>query len=119
MPNKVILLTGFDPFGGEKVNPSILACKMLQGHMFNSYTVKVEEVPLRFDEIRETIEVLMKKHRPAAVVSIGQGGGSWLNLERVAVNVADVTRVSYNCGAKPRDETLVEGGPQPTSLASR
>ncbi len=111
MQDKVILLTGFEPFGGEKVNPSILACRRLDGRRFNGYTVKVEEVPLRFEEIRGTIEGLIEKYKPAAAISTGQGGGSWLNLERVAVNVADVTRVSYNCGAKPRDATLVEGGP--------
>jgi pyroglutamyl-peptidase len=111
VPGKVILLTGFEPFGSEKVNPSILACRRLDGKRFNDYTVKVEEVPLRFEEIRGTIEGMMKKHKPAAAICTGQGGGSWLNLERVAINVADATRVAYNCGAKPRDATLAEGGP--------
>jgi pyroglutamyl-peptidase len=46
MSGKVILLTGFEPFGGEKVNPSILACRKLDNKKFNGYTVKVEEVPL-------------------------------------------------------------------------
>ncbi len=105
------MLTGFEPFGGEKVNPSILACRRLDGKKYNGYTVEVEEVPLRFAEIREAIEGHIKRHRPSAVISTGQGGGSWLNLERVAVNVADATRVAYNCGTKPRDATLAEGGP--------
>ncbi len=108
---KVILLTGFEPFGGEKVNPSILACRRLDGRKFSGYMVKVEEIPLRFAEIRGTVESHIKKHEPSAIICTGQGGGSWLNLERVAINVADVTRVSYNCGEKPRDATLVEGGP--------
>jgi pyroglutamyl-peptidase len=111
MPSKVILLTGFEPFGGEKVNPSILACRRLDGKMYNGYTVRVEEVPLRFSEIRETIEGHIKRQSPAAVISTGQGGGSWLNLERVAINVADVTRVAYNCGTKPCDVPLIDGGP--------
>ena len=111
MPGKVILLTGFEPFGGEKVNPSILACRRLDGKKYNGYAVKVEEVPLRFAEIRGTIEGHIKRHKPSAVISTGQGGGSWLNLERVAINVADATRVAYNCGTKPRDATLAEGGP--------
>lgn len=68
-------------------------------------------MPLRFEEIRGTIEGRIKKWKPSAIICTGQGGGSWLNLERVAINVADVTRASYNCGAKPRDATLVEGGP--------
>jgi pyroglutamyl-peptidase len=111
LPSKVILLTGFEPFGGEKVNPSILACRRLDGKKYNGYAVKVEEVPLRFAEIKGTIEGHIKRHKPSAVISTGQGGGSWLNLERVAINVADATRVAYNCGTKPRDAALAEGGP--------
>lgn len=72
---KVILLTGFEPFGGE-VTPSILACRRLDGKKYNGYTVKAGEVPLRFCEIRGTIEEYIKKHRPAAVISTGQGGNS-------------------------------------------
>jgi pyroglutamyl-peptidase len=108
---KVILLTGFEPFGGEKVNPSILACRRLNGKRYNGYMIKVEEVPLRFSEIRGTIEGNIKRHKPAAVISTGQGGGSWLNLEKFAINIADATRVAYNCGKKPQDTPLVEGGP--------
>lgn len=111
MSGKVVLLTGFEPFGGEKVNPSILACRRLTGKKYNGYTVKDEEIPLRFTEIRGTIEGYIKAYTPAAVICTGQGGGSWLNLERVAVNVADVTKTTYNCGTKPQDATLVEGGP--------
>ena len=68
-------------------------------------------MPLRFEEIRGIIEGHIKNWKPSAVICTGQGGGSWLNLERVAVNVADVTRVPYNCGGKPRDAPLEEGGP--------
>ncbi len=110
MPGKVVLLTGFEPFGGERVNPSILACRRLEGRRFGCEVV-VEEVPLRFEEIRGIIEGHIDRWRPSAVVCTGQGGGSWLNLERIAINVADVTGAKYNCGAKPRDATLVGGGP--------
>jgi len=59
---KVILLTGFEPFGGEKVNPSILAYRRLNGKRYNGYMIKVEEVPLRFSEIRGTIERARRAH---------------------------------------------------------
>jgi len=108
---KIILLTGFEPFGGSDVNPSILACKRLDGRTFHGYKVRVEEIPLRFTEIKATIEGMIEKHKPAAVICTGQSGGAYVALERVAINVADARRVAYNCGAKPQDERLSEDGP--------
>ncbi len=110
-PSKVILLTGFEPFGGSDVNPSLLACRKLEGTAFNGYTVHVGEIRLRFDEIRPRIEELVETYDPAAVISTGQSSRPYVSLERVAINVADATRLAYNCGKKPRDEPLVDGGP--------
>ena len=107
----VILLTGFEPFGGSDVNPSILACRRLEGRTFNGYGVAVEEVPLRFREIRPRIEGLVERHKPAAVICTGQSSRACISLERVAINLADASRIAYNCGAKPRDERIVEDGP--------
>jgi len=49
-PSKVILLTGFEPFGGRDMNPSVLACRKLEGRAFNGYTAHVGEIRLRYDE---------------------------------------------------------------------
>ena len=108
---RIILLTGFEPFGGHSVNPSIQACRRIQDKRFSGYTVKVEEIPLRLGEIKGIIEGLIEKHAPSAVICTGQGGGSWINLERVAINIADVSKSTYNCGAKPRDLILEVDGP--------
>lgn len=107
---RLVLLTGFEPFGSSDVNPSILACRKLEGETFNGFKVVVEEIPLRFHEIREAIEGHLKKYRPSAVVCTGQSGGPALAIERVAINVASA-RSPYNCGQKPQDETLNEDGP--------
>ena len=106
----VILLTGFEPFGGSDVNPSILACRELEGKTFNGYRVVVEEIPLRFHEINDIIKGHVSRYNPAAVVSTGQGGGGGLSVERVAINVGSA-RMPYNCGYKPVDERLNEDGP--------
>jgi pyroglutamyl-peptidase len=106
----VILLTGFEPFGGSDVNPSILACRELEGMTFNGYRVVVEEIPLRFREIDGIIKGHVSKYKPAAVVSTGQGGGGGLSIERVAINVGSA-RMPYNCGCKPVDEPLNPDGP--------
>ena len=107
---RTILLTGFEPFGGSDVNPSITVCRRLEGRTFNGFGVVVEEVPLRFHEIRGLIEAYIEKHGPAAVVCTGQSGGPSIALERVAINIADA-RNPYNCGHKPVDEVLNEEGP--------
>ena len=105
-----ILLTGFEPFGGSRVNPSIEACRRLEGRTFNGYRVAVEAIPLRYAEVRPRLLESIESHSPSAVVCTGQSGSATINVERVAVNVADA-RIPYNCGDKPRDRVIVEGGP--------
>jgi pyroglutamyl-peptidase len=105
-----ILLTGFEPFGGSDVNPSIMACRRLEGRAFNGYRVAVEEIPLRYAEVRPRLLEAVERHSPSAVVCTGQSGAATVNVERVAINVADA-RIPYNCGDKPRDRVIAESGP--------
>ena len=107
---KTILLTGFEPFGGSKINPSIEACKPLDGREYNGYRIKVVEIPLRFHEVRPSLIKAIKETEPAAVLCTGQAGSSMIRLERVTFNVADA-RIAYNCGKKPVDEPIVKDGP--------
>ena len=107
---KTILLTGFEPFGGSKINPSIEACTPLDGREYNGYRIKVVEIPLRFHEVRPSLLKAIKKTGPSAVICTGQAGSSMIRLERVAINVADA-RIAYNCGKQPVDELIVEDGP--------
>lgn len=107
---KTILLTGFEPFGDSEVNPSIEACKKLDGKEYNGCKVVVKEVPLRHKEIRSCIESYIEETKPSAVLCTGLGGGPTINLERVALNLANA-RIPYNCGEQPVEEPVVEGGP--------
>jgi pyroglutamyl-peptidase len=107
---KTILLTGFEPFGDNDVNPSIEACRKLHGNEYNGYKVVVREVPLRYKEIRQTIESFIEETKPSAVICTGLGGGPTINLERVAINLANA-RIPYNCGEKPFEKPIVEDGP--------
>jgi pyroglutamyl-peptidase len=72
--------------------------------------VVAEEIPLRYREIQFTIEGHIEDHKPIAVICTGQGGGTGLALERVAINIASA-RMPYNCGKAPMDETLNPDGP--------
>jgi len=110
MSKDVLLFTGFEPFGGRDKNPSIEACRLNEGKKYHGYKVVVEEIPLRYHEIQGVIEQYIEEYDPAAVVSTGQGGGTGLAVERVAVNIASA-RMPYNCGYTPMDETLNAAGP--------
>jgi len=108
---QVILLTGFEPIGESDINPSILACRRLEGRIYNGFKIEVGEVALRFNEIEQMLVDLMDTHKPSAVVSTGQSSRAYISLERVAINLADASRIPYNCGAKPRDQRIIEDGP--------
>ena len=105
-----ILLTGFEPFGESAVNPSIAACRRLEGKKVNGFEIVVEEIPLRFHEIRSAIEEHIARLDPAAVICTGQSSRALISLERVAINIADA-RIPYNCGTHPVDERLNGEGP--------
>ena len=108
--SKKILLTGFEPFGGSTVNPSISACRRLEGKRVDGFEIVVEEIPLRFHEIRSAIEEHIARLDPAAVICTGQSSRALISLERVAINIADA-RIPYNCGTHPVDERLNGEGP--------
>jgi pyroglutamyl-peptidase len=108
--SKKILLTGFEPFGDSTVNPSISACRRLEGKRVDGFVIVVEEIPLRFHEIRSAIEEHIARLDPAAVICTGQSSRALISLERVAINIADA-RIPYNCGTHPVDELLNGEGP--------
>ncbi len=110
MPNK-ILLTGFDAFGGATLNPSWLAVKALHGRQVLGHTVVAAQLPTVFDASLHELNALLKKHRPALVVCVGQAGRrSALSLERVAINVNDAP-IADNAGAQPVDTAVKQGAP--------
>lgn len=106
---KTILLTGFEPFGGSSVNPSIEACKLLRNENYNGYVVNVEEIPLIFGEVKSKIIGHIEAYSPSAVISTGQSSRPVISLERIAINIANA-RIPYNCGKKPFDEVLEPDG---------
>lgn len=111
MPQKKILLTGFDAFGGASLNPSWLVVQALRGRQIAGHRVVATQFPTMFGEALSHLEDLMKQHQPALVVLVGQAGGrSAISLERVAINVNDAP-LADNAGAQPIDTPVVQGGP--------
>lgn len=104
-----ILVTGFDPFGGEKVNPAYEAVKLLPNNIAGAEIIKLE-IPTVFTRSTSVVEDSIKKHNPDVVLGIGQAGGrSSITVEKVAINLAEA-RIPDNDGEQPLDQELQEDG---------
>ena len=108
---RVILLTGFDPFGGDTVNPSWQVAQALHGQRLGGHRVVSAQLPTAFGQSLHRLAALMAAHEPALVVCLGQAGGrAALSIERVGININDA-RIADNAGAQPIDTPVVPGGP--------
>ena len=106
-----ILLTGYEPFLDMKRNPSIEAIRLLEGMHFHGYEVIVEELPMRYAEIRDIIREQLDKHKPAAVICTGVSSiGTSIAVERVAINVGSADN-RPNFGFENLDQILNPCGP--------
>ena len=84
-----VLLTGFDPFGGESVNPAFEAIKLLPSTIAGAEIVYVE-IPTEFKKSAPAVEAAIKEHNPDIVINVGQAGGrSCVTVEKVGINLAD------------------------------
>lgn len=104
-----ILVTGFDPFGGESVNPAYEAVKLLPDKIKGAEIVKLE-IPTVFSKSGPAVEAGIKEHKPDVVINVGQAGGrASVTIEKVAINFADA-RIPDNDGEQPIDEPLQADG---------
>ncbi|HUP28698.1 MAG TPA: pyroglutamyl-peptidase I [Usitatibacter sp.] len=106
----VVLVTGFEPFNGEGLNPSWEVCNRL-ARSIGGMRVETCRVPCEFRRAIEVVAEAIERLRPALVVSLGQAGGrSHLSVERVAINVDDA-RIDDNAGTAPVDAPIAPDGP--------
>lgn len=106
-----VLLTGFDAFGGDVLNPSWLAVQVLHRRHIGGHQVVAAQLPTVFGAARMTLARLLREHKPALVICVGQAGGrAAISLERIAINVDDA-RIADNAGAQPVDSAVLPGGP--------
>jgi pyroglutamyl-peptidase len=106
-----ILITGFEPFGGETLNPSWEVAKQLDGLMVSGAALAVVQLPCVFSKSLRLLSQAIELHQPNMVLSLGQADGrSDFSIERVAINVCDA-RIPDNEGAQPIDEPVVAHGP--------
>ncbi|WP_159560706.1 pyroglutamyl-peptidase I [Streptococcus halichoeri] len=104
-----ILVTGFDPFGGETINPALEAIKQLPKTIKDT-TIVTAEIPTVFHKSADILEKHIKAEQPDAILCIGQAGGrTGLTPERVAINQDDA-RIADNEGNQPIDVAIREDG---------
>ncbi|AOR36500.1 pyroglutamyl-peptidase I [Streptomyces fodineus] len=106
-----VLITGFAPFDGQRVNPSWQAASLVAAGPPAGLTVTATELPCVFGRSIDALRNALHASAPDLVLCLGQAGGRHgVTVERVAVNVADA-RIPDNAGNQPIDEPVIPGGP--------
>ncbi|SDD10744.1 pyroglutamyl-peptidase I . Cysteine peptidase. MEROPS family C15 [Cupriavidus sp. YR651] len=108
---RTVLLTGFEPFENEPVNPSWEAVRALDGQQVGDAVIVARQLPCVFGAAIDAMAALLETLKPALVIAVGQAGGrTEMSIERVAINVDDA-RIADNAGAQPIDTTIAGDGP--------
>jgi pyroglutamyl-peptidase len=106
---KKLLITGFEPFGGEIINPSWQAVKQLSERI-NGYELCKLELPVVFGLAFEKVLAIANEINPSVILCIGQAGGrNAITPELVAINIRHAT-IPDNNGNQPKDEPIILGG---------
>ncbi|MBB5935323.1 pyroglutamyl-peptidase I [Streptomyces zagrosensis] len=106
-----VLLTGFEPFGGEPVNPSWTAVQLAVKEPLAGVEFHTAELPCVFGAALDALHAAVEAADPDVVLCVGQAGGRTdITVERLAINVDDA-RIPDNAGAQPIDEPVIPGGP--------
>ena len=104
-----VLITGFDKFGGESINPSSLCVNSLSD-VIDNIEIKKVTLPTVFKDSSRVLEENIKSFSPNIVICVGQAGGrSKITPERIAINIDDA-RIPDNIGNSPIDEAIRKDG---------
>lgn len=106
---KRILITGFEPFNNETINPSWEAVSRLP-ELIGDYSLSKLCLPVVFSKAAETVIAAAEELQPDVILCIGQAGGrNAVTPELVAINLRNST-IADNSGYMPKDEPIVAGG---------
>ena len=106
---KKLLITGFDPFGGESINPSWEAVRLLP-KIIGDYELCKLQIPTVFGLAAETVLQKAQQIRPDVIICVGQAGGrAAVTPERIGINIRDA-RISDNAGISPKDAAIIPDG---------
>ena len=105
-----VLLTGFEPFDGRPVNASWQVAQRVARDWRGPGTLTTAVLPVSFERAPQTLVALLDEIHPTVVLCLGESGRPGIDIERVALNLADTVHPD-NDGDRPQDRTLREGGP--------
>ena len=107
---KKLLITGFDPFGGESINPAWEAVKLLPD-LIGDYALTKLEIPTVFGTASQKVLEAAETVQPDVILCIGQAGGrKAITPEMVGINLRHA-RIADNAGNQPQDEPIAPDGP--------
>lgn len=105
-----VLVTGFQPFGTDTMNPAYEAVKLLPNEIAGAEVVKIE-IPVVYYKGANIIEEAIERENPDIVISVGQAGGrAAMTVERVAINLAECPNFADNEGNTPDGRRIQEDG---------
>jgi pyroglutamyl-peptidase len=104
------LVTGFEAFDGDPLNPSWLIAQALHGRRVHGTRVQAVQLPCAFGTALPTLHEALRRYRPTLVLALGQAGRSVISIERVALNIDDA-RIPDNAGLQPVDQPVHAGAP--------
>lgn len=111
MPS-ILLLTGFQPFRGERINPSWEVARRLDTEEIGGMRIKSVRVPVGCAKAVRRINAAVVRYRPRAILGLGEAGGrTAISVEKIAINLADESAAAhpdFGSGAKP----VIAGGPE-------
>lgn len=106
-----ILISGFEPFDGDAVNPSWSIATALDGRELAGHRVKAVQLPVVFGLAAQRLQAAIRSSRPAMVLALGLAAGRHeLSIERFALNHADA-RIPDNAGQQPKDSRILDSAP--------
>jgi pyroglutamyl-peptidase len=107
----ILILTGFEPFRGERINPSWEVARGFDGEVIGGLRIKSVRVPVGCAKAARRITGAIVRYRPRAVIGLGEAGGRpAISLERIAINLAD-ERGALSKSGDPGFTPIVRGGP--------
>ena len=105
-----VLVSGFEPFGGAKLNPSELLVAELKRIDFENLELSTIILPVEFDRASEILLRTIRKEKPAVVIAFGQAEGrTAINPEKVAINLDDA-RIPDNSGDQRKNTIIDKSG---------